>query len=72
MCLAINVKDVDFLKMDKPTITDNHDTINEWNLLDLKLLEFKIVEKYFFSAHENKYFNISRCFSKNSVAEVLR
>lgn len=31
--LAINVKDVDFLKMDRPSITTNPDVISEWGAL---------------------------------------
>ena len=31
--LAINVKDVDFLKMDKPSITKNPSLLNEWEIL---------------------------------------
>jgi hypothetical protein len=34
--LAINVKDVDFLKMDEATSTKNNDCLNEWNNLNLK------------------------------------
>ena len=31
--LAINVKDVDFLKMDRPSITTNPDVLSEWEAL---------------------------------------
>lgn len=31
--LAINVKDIDFLKMDQPSQAKNSDTINEWKML---------------------------------------
>ncbi|MHA1660159.1 MAG: ATP-binding protein [Promethearchaeota archaeon] len=31
--LAINVKDIDFLMMDKPSVTKNKDVINEWKSL---------------------------------------
>jgi Cdc6-like AAA superfamily ATPase len=33
--LAINVKDVDFLKMDKPSIANNPDVLSEWAHLNL-------------------------------------
>lgn len=32
--LAINVKDIDFLKMDQPSTTSNKAILNEWNKLD--------------------------------------
>ena len=31
--LAVNVKDVDFLRMDKPSVTNNPDVLNEWKFL---------------------------------------
>jgi hypothetical protein len=34
--LAINVKDVDFLRMDKPSQTTNEDTLNEWDSIGEK------------------------------------
>lgn len=34
--LAINVKDVDFLMMDKPSKTSNQEVIKEWELLNIK------------------------------------
>lgn len=34
--LAINVKDIDFLKMDQPSITTNKGVVNEWETLDQK------------------------------------
>jgi DNA helicase HerA-like ATPase len=51
--LAINVKDVDFLKMNKPTETNNSDAIKEWNSLGFTP---KGVQNYeiLYSAHENK------------------
>lgn len=50
--LAINVKDVDFLKMDKPTVTDNIDAKNEWSSLGFKASGVQNYE-ILYSAHEN-------------------
>ena len=50
--LAINVKDVDFLKMDQPTSTENKEAIREWSTLGFKpegVNNYEIL----YSAHEN-------------------
>ena len=49
--LAINVKDVDFLNMDKATVTDNSEAIREWEALNT---EASGVQNYeiLYSAHE--------------------
>ncbi len=51
--LAINVKDVDFLNMDKPTTINDNEVKREWNSLDYHAVG---VQKYeiLHSAHENK------------------
>tara|TARA_B110000027_G_scaffold126004_1_gene143924 strand:+ start:2623 stop:4212 length:1590 start_codon:yes stop_codon:yes gene_type:complete len=50
--LAINVKDTDFLKMDKPTSTDSSEAKREWDALGFTpsgIQNYEIV----YSAHEN-------------------
>ena len=50
--LAINVKDVDFLNMDKPTETNNSEVKREWNSLDFSAGGVQNYE-ILYSAHEN-------------------
>lgn len=50
--LAINVKDVDFLNMDKPTDTNNDEAKREWSALDFVPAGIQNYE-ILYSAHEN-------------------
>ena len=50
--LAINVKDVDFLNMDKPTETNNSEVKREWSSLDFTAGGVQNYE-ILYSAHEN-------------------
>lgn len=50
--LAINVKDVDFLNMDKPTETNSSEVKREWNSLDFTAGGVQNYE-ILYSAHEN-------------------
>ena len=49
--LAINVKDVDFLKMDQPSISHNIEVTNEWQSLNVQPTGIKNFE-ILYSAHE--------------------
>ena len=50
--LAINVKDVDFLNMDKPTRTNNNEAKREWSALEFVQAGIQNYE-ILYSAHEN-------------------
>ncbi len=62
--LAINVKDVDFLKMDQPTKTTNLEVLNEWE--NLKFVASGVQNfEILYSAHENIDNIVSQGVTKN-------
>lgn len=67
--LAINVKDVDFLKMDQKTTKDDPETLNEWAALDYKASGVQNYE-ILYSAHEDINSLISQGVTKEYCTPI--